>query len=73
MSQHAGPLIGKPVLGVIPVGKRNHYLVEIRRFAQHTGISYPGPSLELIMPDDVLFDQGDVLTARAGWNRMAPI
>jgi L-fucose isomerase-like protein len=62
MSQGANTPIAKPKLGVIPIGKRNHYLVEVRRFAQYyrDQLSHD-PALELVMPEDVLFDQADII------------
>ena len=62
MSQGANSPVGKPRLGVIPIGKRNHYLVEMRRFAQYYRDQLSNdPSLDLVMPQDVLFDETDII------------
>jgi hypothetical protein len=55
----------KPVLGVIRIGKQNHYKGEIRSLVRYYFDRIAGdPTVDLLIPDGVLCDKAEI-TARA--------
>ncbi len=53
-----------PVLGILVIGKKNHYLVEARAFAQYYRAHFEAePGIVLTMPGDLLFDQEEIVAA----------
>ncbi len=52
---------GKAKLGILPLAKKNQYQGDLVRFMAHAKQTYQGPDIELLMPDEILFDEAQIV------------